>query len=281
MSKTMDEVYLKVKRLRRAFKGFKVYEAILDAFLIFMVVYILLLFLKIDTRFAALFAVAYFTYRLIKYFKFDIISEVVRRYPKLNERLQTAYDNIGVESLIARDLSQRVSKDMDEIKYSTFFPARNISKKVLAIVCTSFIMISLTFANVDQYVEESIGKILPLPHTPSNGGSQVNQADKQINKTRANRTRISIPGEDAGEANIWGEASIAKIEGENIDFKIYRGVSSELGIRRAEIQPPEYIASEQFPASAIASSEYEENLPKVHAEVIKSYFTNLSQLGAW
>ncbi|MEM2934080.1 MAG: hypothetical protein QXQ02_02250 [Halobacteria archaeon] len=279
MSETLDEVYVKVKRLKRAFKGFKVYEATLDAFLIFMILYIIFLFLKIDTRFAAGFAIAYFTYRLIKYFKFNIISEVVRRYPKLNERLQTAYDNIGVESLIARDLSQQVSRDMDEIKYSSFFPARNISKKVLAIVCMAFIMISLTFANVDQYVEESIGKI--LPPSPSNGGSQVNQADKQINKTRGNRTRIAVPGEDTGESNIWGEASIAKIEGENIDFKIYRGVSSELGLRRAETELPEYGTSEQFPVSAIASSGYEENLPQVHEEVIKNYFTNLSQLGVW
>lgn len=279
MSETLDEVYLKIKRLKRAFKGFKVYEATLDAFLIFMILYIIFLFLKIDTRFAAGFAIAYFTYRLIKYFKFNIISEVVRRYPKLNERLQTAYDNISVESLIARDLRQRVSKDMDEIKYSSFFPARNISKKVLAIVCMAFIMISLTFANVDQYVEESIGKI--LPSSPSNGGSQVTQADKQINKTRVNRTRIAVPGEDTGESNIWGEASIAKIEGENIDFKIYRGISSELGMRRAETELPEYGTSEQFPVSAIASSEYEENLPKVHEEVIKNYFTNLSQLGVW
>ncbi len=279
MSETLDEIYLKIKRLRRAFKGFKAYEAALDALLIFMIIYVIFLFLKIDARFALLFAIGFFTYRLIKYFKFDIISEVVRRYPKLNERLQTAYDNIGVKSLIARDLSQHVSKDMDEIiKYSSFFPARGISKKVLAIVCMAFIMISLTFANVDQYMEESISKI--LPPSPSDG-SQVNQADKQINKSRVNRTRIAVPGEDAGESNIWGEVSIAKIEGENIDFKIYRGVSSELGMRRAETKLPEYGTSEQFPVNAIASSGYEENLPKVHEEVIKNYFTNLSQLGVW
>ncbi|MEM2924661.1 MAG: hypothetical protein QXJ68_03115 [Methanocellales archaeon] len=274
-SETLDEVYLKIKRLKRAFKGFKTYEAILDSILIFMIVYIILLFLKMDARFAIGFAAAYFIFRLIKYFKFDIILEVVRRYPKLNERLQTAYDNIGIESLIARDLSQQVSRDMDKIRYSSFFPARNIFKKVLAIVCMAFIMISLTFAHVDQVVEETIGKILP----PDNEGTQVNQVEKQLNKTRGNRTRISIPGEDTGESNIWGEASIAKIEGENVDFKIYRGVSSELGMRRAETELPEYGASEQFPVSVIASLGYEENYSKVYEEVIKNYFNNLSKLG--
>lgn len=277
MSETLDEVYLKIKRLRRAFKGFKTYEAILDSILIFMIIYIILLFLRINVLFAACFAVGYFIFRLIKYFKFDIILEVVRRYPKLNERLQTAYDNIGIESLIARDLSQQVSRDMDEIRYSSFFPTRNIFKKVLAIICVAFMMISLTFAHVDQVVEESIGKI--LPPIPSNEGTQVNQVDKQLNKTRGNRTRISIPGEDTGESNIWGEASIAKIEGENVDFKIYRGVSSELGMRRAETELPEYGASEQFPVSAIASLGYEENYSKVYEEVIKNYFNNLSKLG--
>ena len=273
----MSEVYIKIKKLSRAFKGFKIYEAILDALIVFMIINILLLFLKIDGRYALIVALAYFAYKLIKYFKFDIMGEVARRYPKLNERLQTAYDNRDVKSIIVADLSERVSKDMDEIRYSSFFPARNVTKKVLAVVFLAFVMISLTFANVDQYVEKSIEKILPA--TPGNGGLQLNQTDKQINKTGVNRTRIAVSGEDTGESDIMGDSSIAKIEGENIDFKIYRGVSSELGVRRAsETELYEYGTSEQFPVDAIASAEYGDNIPKANQEIIKNYFTNLSKL---
>lgn len=276
----MSEVYIKINKLKRAFKGFKIYEAILDAILVFMIICILFLFLKINGLYASIFAIAYFAYRLVKYFKFDIVEEVARRYPKLNERLQTAYDNRDVKNIIVSDLSERVSRDMDEIRYSSFFPARNVTKKAIAVVFLSFIMISLTFANVERIVDESIEKILP-PTTPGGNGGvlQQNQTEKATNKTRTNKTRFGFPGGDTGESDILGDPSIANIEGENIDFKIYRGVSSELAIRKAEKQElPEFGTSEQFPVDAIASSENVDTTPLVHQEIIKNYFTNLAKL---
>lgn len=274
----MSEVYGKITRIIRTLKFFRIYEAILDSIIVFMIVYILFLFLKVDILYALIFALAYFVYKVIIYFKFDVMKEVVSRYPKLDERLQTAYDNRDVKGIIVSDLSEHVSKDMDEIRYSSFFQTRNISKKVLAIVLLSFVMISLTFANVQKNVDMLIEKILP-PTPGSEDGSLPNQTDKLTNKTRANRTRISITGDDTGDSNIMGDPSIANIEGENIDFKIYRGISSELGVRKAaQTELPEFGAAPQFPVDAVASSENVDNVPLVNQEVIKNYFTNLAKL---
>ncbi len=274
----MSEVYSKIKGIIKTLKLFKLYEAILDSIILFMVIYIIFLFLKINGLFALVFALAFFVYKLIVYFKFDIMKEVVSRYPKLNERLQTAYDNRDAKGIIVADLSQRVSKDMDEIKFSSFFPTKNISKKVLTIVVLSFVMISLTFANVQKYVDISIEKILS-PSQGNNASSQPNQTDKLTNKTPKNRTRLGYSGEDTGESNIMGDPSLANIEGENIDFKIYRGISSELGIRRAtQTELPEFGTSAQFPVDAVASSENVDNIPLVYQGIIKNYFTNLAKL---
>jgi len=133
-----------------------------------------------------------------------VCASVGAAYPGLDEPLRTAYDNRGIENVVVDDLAEMVTAEMDEIAYSSFLNRKRITSRVVLIILLALFIVSLAVANF-SVAESARGVQLPLI---GGGGSEGGGGGGDL-----------IDGEGTGSSgDIYGEPSVASIEGTNLDL---------------------------------------------------------------
>jgi len=195
-----------------------------------------------------------------------VCASVGAAYPGLDEPLKTAYDNRGIENVVVDDLAEMVTTEMDEIAYSSFLNRKRITSRVVLIILLALFIVSLAVANFS--VAESIdGVKLPVfgggegDVGGGGGGGDV------------------IEGAGTGSSgDIYGEPSVASIEGTNLDLTMYTGIGSEFSIREvSETAAQEFTESPTFPVEATGSGTSEERI--ADADLVGRYFEELAAAG--
>lgn len=202
--------------------------------------------------------------------RLGICAAIGTAYPELDEPLKTAYDNREIENPVVADLAGAVAEEMDEVAYSSFLNRKRITSRVISIIVIALLIISL--AVVDFSVVESVdGVKLPVFDRMDGvgGGAGIGESFGAIDGD----------GDGAGNGrDIYGEPSVASIEGTNLDLTMYTGVGSEFSIREtSETEMQEFEESPLFPVEPVGAEASEERI--VDADLVGRYFEELAAAG--
>jgi len=192
-----------------------------------------------------------------------VCASVGAVYPGLDEPLKTAYDNRGIENVVVVDLAEMVTAEMDEIAYSSFLNRKRITSRVILIILLALFIVSLAVANF-SVVESIDGVKLPVfgegDVGTGGGGDMIEGAGT------------------GGSGDIYGEPSVASIEGTNLDLTMYTGIGSEFSIREvSETAAQEFTESPTFPVDATGSETSQERI--ADADLVGRYFEELAAAG--
>src|SRR3989337_1886027 len=115
----------KLKEIKGAILRLRIFETLLDALLIFL--FFGLIFLPLGIRVAYAF-IPSFTYLLFRASRSaNTLKLIEEKYPNFRERLDTAYDNREKKGIVVKDLSDRISGEMEEVRYSSFISGRKVA----------------------------------------------------------------------------------------------------------------------------------------------------------
>ena len=200
----------------------------------------------------------------------SLCAAIGAAYPELDEPLKTAYDNRGIENVVVADLAGVVTEEMDEVAYSSFLNRKRIASRVISIIAIALLIISL--AVVDFSVVESIDGVKLSVFDKMNGGGGGVGIGEGFGAMYADSAGTG------GSGDIYGEPSVASIEGTNLDLTMYTGVGSEFSIRKvSETAAHEFTESPPFPVEPVAAEASEERI--ADAELVGRYFEELAAAG--
>lgn len=182
--------------------------------------------------------------------------------PQLSEKARTAYDNREVDSLPMQNLANEIKASLNKIKPSEILNSRKISSRALAIAIISGAAILLAQSEIV---------------TPSDFQSLADLRDRALsafeNTTPAESTNqeINLTG------NLFGNPTLAVLNENKMEIMLYPGIGA--GSLARNTQPVERVfqQSQAGEAAAVPSELYIESLPPENKDIIKRYFTILSE----
>ena len=290
-----------ISELGNLFKKFNRYYVLLDSVLIFMAAYTGIIFSGIDRICAGRIGIDVITFSDIgkeiaasalcgivlavmttiavlailvvrargRYM--DVCAEIGTAYSELDEPLKTAHDNCEIENVVMEDLAEDVTKEMDNIAYSSFLDRKRIFSRIVAIILMALFIVSL--AVTDFSVVESVDAAnFPALNKLAGGGGGDGGGSGE------NSGSMDMAG-TGSVRDIYGEPSVASIEGTKLDLTMYTGVGSEFSIREtSETETHDFKESSPFPVEPVAS-EAPEPIPGENSDLVGRYFEELAAAG--
>jgi hypothetical protein len=183
--------------------------------------------------------------------------------PQLSEKARTAYDNRDVDSLPMQNLATEIRASLDKIKPSDILNSRQIRSRALAIVLISAAAILLAQSEIV---------------TPSDFQSLADLRDKALSAFE-NVTPAESKGQEINlTGNLFGNPSLAVLNENKMEIMLYPGIGAGSLARNTEPVERVFQQSQAGEAAAVPSELYIESLPPENKDIIKKYFTILSQL---
>ena len=185
--------------------------------------------------------------------------------PELSEKAKTAYDNRDVDNLPMQSLAKELKVSLVGIKPLQILDKRRISNRAIVTVILSVIAILLAQSEIV---------------TPADFQSLVDLKDKAVG---AFQTGPAAPPNTNSErnlsGNLFGNPSLAVLNENKLDLVLTPGVGAGSIARNTEPVQRVFQQSQTGEAAAVPSELYIESLPPQNKEIIKKYFTILSQSG--
>jgi hypothetical protein len=185
--------------------------------------------------------------------------------PELSEKAKTAYDNRDVDNLPMQSLANELKVSLVGIKPLQILDKRRISNRAIVTVILSVIAILLAQSEIV---------------TPADFQSLVDLKDKAVG---AFQTEPAAPPNTNSErnlsGNLFGNPSLAVLNENKLDLVLTPGVGAGSIARNTEPVQRVFQQSQAGEAAAVPSELYIESLPPQNKEIIKKYFTILSQSG--
>jgi len=185
--------------------------------------------------------------------------------PELSEKAKTAYDNRDVDNLPMQSLAKELKVSLVGIKPLQILDKRRISNRAIVTVILSVIAILLAQSEIV---------------TPADFQSLVDLKDKAVG---AFQTEPTAPPNTNSErnlsGNLFGNPSLAVLNENKLDLVLTPGVGAGSIARNTEPVQRVFQQSQAGEAAAVPSELYIESLPPQNKEIIKKYFTILSQSG--
>ncbi len=254
----MYEFVNKIREIRSAILRLRVFETLLDAVALFLFLSLIFLLLRVKVAYALIPSFVYILLRAVK--SRDALQMVEERYPNFRERLRAAYDSRGKDNIIIRDLGDKISREMDSVRCSSFLETRKVAGKIFLSIFLALIILSA--ANF-KFV------VLPELKKPVSAVEKA-QAGEAIGAGKA--PEVSGLGEGAQE--IFGAPSVAKIEGEKLSLELYPGAGE---IKLRDVKERKFSELQPLAAGASPAEAFSENVPQEYEEVIRAYFEKLTE----
>jgi len=185
--------------------------------------------------------------------------------PELSEKAKTAYDNRDVDNLPMQSLAKELKVSLVGIKPLQILDKRRISNRAIVTVILSVIAILLAqseivtpayFQSLVDLKDKAVGAFQTEPTAPPNTNSERNLS-----------------------GNLFGNPSLAVLNENKLDLVLTPGVGAGSIARNTEPVQRVFQQSQAGEAAAVPSELYIESLPPQNKEIIKKYFTILSQSG--
>jgi len=254
-----------IKEINFTLNNIILFNSFLNAFLIFLVIYLFLSLFNFYQRYALVPAALYFIIRLYRGIKEKHLITVEKKYPLFNERLRTARDNIKMENPVVDSLKSDIIRDMKRVEVSSFINQKNISFKTLLSITLCFLMIFSARFDIQHNIKNTADNILDFIY--NNGGNNTNEGEPGLEKMTGFGTSESI----------FGDAQIAQMGDEKLDMVI-KQAGYEINLDDAK-EPERREFEELFPDEVFTTTAevYEEKIKEDQQELVKTYFLKLAE----
>ena len=260
----MDEFLDKLKQTRTGFLSRMRMLFILDLIAIFSILYAIFIIINLEyflnkfslitsipVKFippviASIIAVILSILLHRKDSKLNVIRLIENKYPDLNEKLRTAYDNRDETNIIVESLKTIVSESMKVVSPSNLLAKSTIISKVLITIIFIAGMVFISNNPQDYQIPENtlsnISKVF--------AGEENNTGLIDITNSPVNSDNIGAKG----SGDIFGKPKIASIEGKNIDLTLYSGMDTGFDVRDTSQTSNQFIKSAAFPVDVLGSN---------------------------
>jgi hypothetical protein len=184
--------------------------------------------------------------------------------PELSEKAKTAYDNRDVDNLPMQSLAKELKVSLAGIKPSQILDKRQIRNRTIVAVLLSVVAILLAQSEIV---------------TPADFQSLVDLKDKAVGAFQNEPTAHTSNSERNLSGNLFGNPSLAVLNENKLDLVLTPGVGAGSIARNTEPIQRVFQQSQAGEAAAVPSELYIESLPPQNKEIIKKYFTILSESG--
>ncbi|MBI4149087.1 hypothetical protein HY491_01440 [Candidatus Woesearchaeota archaeon] len=244
----MKPLIAMLRELRGEIRKIIVLDSLIDAVILFLACYIILVLLHIYPLLAIIpgGAAYYFIYQRKR--TLASLTDVERRNPQLQEMLRTAADNLNEDNTMVNALGQEVMERMRRVASSSFMDIRQLFIKLAAISALFIVAIYFVSANIQVLSYDNLIK-------------GINYLPKKM------------LGDKEG---LFGDESLATLSQEKVTIEL-DPLSYEINLDK--VQPaPEKAFREQFPSEVVArgARAFEENIPKDQQEIVKNYFEQIN-----
>ncbi len=300
-----DPISVRLEEVRELTVKISLFAVVLNSILVFLVSAIVLRVLGITAIIAlcpmAIYAILNIIYSI---HKINAITSVVKNYPSLDERLQTAYDNRGESNIIVESLIKEVDNRMKKIRYSPFLDTQKVLSRTIFSVILIFIFLSINFINIEdlnldlhKYVgADIIDQIEDFTgfDISQNNNFQVSKDEEFETKNKVEDDLIGgdIGGETPGvsegpisgsgggtgekaDDDIYGDMSCAEIAGKNMGMEMHPEYGGEITIKDISEERAQEVFSDNLKGK---SAEIPEQDPVEYRELIKKYFQSLQKI---
>lgn len=287
-------MYNEMEHISRTFKRYRFYYKLTDLILYFLILYVLAYYLNFISFFS----------QYMEYYVFDAVSmdEIIvfglsglvaillviikylrkrplppiemleSRYTWTQERLQTAWDKRDEDNVIINHLRSQVTSYLKNVDVGSFLNKKHLGIRLMIslILLVSLIGFSDTLP--------------PLEITPEN-------INKIIEEYGGNLTEGIVSSEEENAKNgkldeeIYGDISVASIEGENVELTIISGLGTSVTIRNTGPEDNvQFVPSQTYPVDIISSAAADESyqaiqqLPAQDKDLIMEYAVLRSKL---
>ena len=179
--------------------------------------------------------------------KINVIHLIENKYPELDEKLSTAYDNRNETNIIVDSLKTIVSDAIGLVSPSRLLSqGRIISKIILTVIfITGMVFISYNPQGfqIPENTIDNITKTISGEGENNTGMTDIIGPPENIDNTGAK-----------GSGSIFGKPKIASIEGKNIDLTLYSGVNTGFDVRDTSQTGNQFIQSAAFPVDVLGSN---------------------------
>jgi hypothetical protein len=203
----------------------------------------------------------------------DTIGMIESRYEWMQERLKAACDSTNEDNVVAADLRNQVTSRLKDVDAGLFLNRRYLLTRILTSVVLTILVTGLftTQTHVDitpedfsTLMDELGGKLPDSTFLP--GDNQTSSPDGGLDE------------------DIYGEISIASIEGENVELVIIPGIGTTVTLRHAgQDDDARFVQSQTYPvyveSSTAADESYQllQQLSILDRNLIREYAIQLSK----
>lgn len=301
----MKEKFIKkISEVGRVIWEIKLLGLVMNAIICFIIFSVILAVMGINILFGLIPTAVYLISALLRsMIRSDVIGTIEEKHKKLDESLKTAYDNREKGNIIVSHLLSDVSNEMENVETSAFLDLRKVSSKVVVTIILIFLMLFVTVIDLKGMasnlvdLDSIMGDINDamrehgIEYEKVMGGGErwetsnlttENEKEKLGAEPGGERPGFQmgpIPGGGGGvgsddRADIYGQASSAAIEGENVDFSLRPDYGGEIEIKeenkeeqQLEVKGPEGVESAETCEECAIGPEYE--------ELVKRYFEKI------
>jgi hypothetical protein len=195
--------------------------------------------------------------------KIRTIEMVEQKYPGLRERLRTAYDNIGLDNIVANDLRQAVSSAVEKVRPSVFLRRKRVNLGLIVLIASVLLLAFITLNDIHADMTPGDWENL-LPFAPDGPSDDLAEIGDDSNQSAATE-------------NLTGESAVVIVEGTEVDLSLPPGSGVGFNEGNETEQDTDFEASSPYEIDAISSDTYYESFPKGYETVIKSYFEKMAE----
>lgn len=302
----MDLITPRLEEIKRVISKLKLFTIVLDSIIVFILSSIFFVLFGIEIILAIIPSLIYLILKSISVVRDSrdrnvTEKKITQKYPSLDERLQTAYDNRERSNLIVDKLISGVSQRMDNICCSSFVESKKISLKVFVTIFLLFTLLTINFFHIRELgldFQKDLSKFIDTSlstSTENDKGFLGNGGEWERGEESSKNEREKIGGESGGEipgfsegpipgmgggagetpsSDIYGAPSSARIEGQDIEMEVHPEYGGETEIKdvNEEINADKFKLPEEIKASSTPEQE-----PVEYEEIIRKYFEKLSQ----
>ncbi|MHC1625465.1 MAG: DUF7502 family protein [Methermicoccaceae archaeon] len=212
------------------------------------------------------------TRRITRRDKLHTVERISKVHPEIRDMLMCACDNLKSKNIFMAKLSDDLSLRLKGIEYSEFFPLRRVFLSAVAILCVASITLTPVAFSVAS-LQDNLGGIGDIVE----GGGNPSSFNEF--KTGTDTKEAATSGE-GGEDILFGEVSIATLEGGSIEMTLYGTEGADVLARDVNVtETTEFGISPNYPVFVEGYSSYTEELPAENRELISAYFEKLSEAG--
>jgi hypothetical protein len=273
LAERKEEIKIKPHKPKRFWKlmqeinlfmnNINIFNILLTSSLLFLSIYLFLMIIDSNKILSIIVPLIYLGVSLFFNIRKNKYLEVEKKFPQLNEKIRTAVDNIYIENPVVDELREEVSKDINQVDYSSFFKEKSTSYKVLFIILLCFSIIFL--ANYDVSFKLDFERVFGF--VEGGEGNSTGLLSDIISAT------TSGPDDD-----IFGEEFLAQLGRDELTVNINK-VGYEINMDDVKEPSLDEFENSVFPQDiGIEQAEvYNKDILKEHQELVKNYFKNMAE----